>query len=190
MLWGRFKTCELTADVIISGQEVRKDISRSVMDTFEFRAGAVWSMFNQYSRTIPTVDVSVFDKARETILLVRKPTETGWRLPGGFAEPNSESFEADAIREVHEECGQIEVGPMRYVSSFKIDDWRYRAGADKIKTTLFMCEYMFGTPDAGDDVCEANFFKVAYLPPIMAEHTELVAKSIEKFKNEMRITIV
>lgn len=163
---GKYPTQELTQERWISGTEQRRTISKSVKASPDFRAGVVWASANRYPTAYPTVDVAIFqdkqitanpDSYKRQILLVRKPHATHWRLPGGFASPDSVSYEADARREVHEEVG-IEISDPKYVASMVIDDWRYRGENDKIKTLLFRAQYMYGRPEGKDDVAEARWF--------------------------------
>lgn len=154
---GKYTTQELVQDVFISGSEIRKTISKKVKNAPEFRAGVIWASANQYAQTIPTVDIAIFDESYERVLLGKKPKELEYRFIGGFASPNSESYEQDARREVQEETG-LEVENLTYVGSFKVDDWRYKGEIDKIKTILFACKYVYGKPVAGDDIGEVRWF--------------------------------
>lgn len=154
---GKYTTQELVQEVFISGTEVRKDISKKVKSSADFRAGVIWATWNQYAKVYPTVDIAIFDENYKKILLGRKPKENRYRFIGGFAEPNSDSYEADARREVQEEAG-IEVTDMDYVGSFHIQDWRYAQEKDKIKTIFYACNVMFGRPEAGDDIQEVKWF--------------------------------
>ena len=154
---GKYPTQELESDVVFSGEELRKEVSRrSVPRSRDFRAGAIWQAFNRYPAPIPTVDVGVWKG--DKLLLVRKAEESLWRLPGGFCDVDSDSDEQDARREVAEEAG-IEISDPRYVCSMKVDDWRYRNERDKIRTTLFEADYMFGHLEPRDtEIAEAGWF--------------------------------
>ena len=157
---GRYPTEELEQDtwIAVSGKRVRDEISRrSVKATPDFRAGVVWAAHSRFPTCYPTVDMAVLDERHERILLGRKPGESKFRLFGGFAEPDSHSYEEDARREVFEEAG-IDITDPVYVGSFKIDDWRYRGEVDKIKTLLFVCNFRSGNPRPGDDIEEVRWF--------------------------------
>lgn len=155
---GKYPTEELIQEVFVSGTETRKAISKKVKNTPEFRAGVIWAAYNQYPKVFATVDVAILNEDESKILLARKTGEDQYRFIGGFAEPNSETYEQDARREVQEESG-IEITDPKYIGSFYIDDWRYRQEVDRIKTILFVCKYQFGRPVAGDDVCEVRWFE-------------------------------
>ena len=159
---GNLPTRELTQDRWISGTEQRRSISKKVKSDPAFRAGVIWASANRHPICYPTVDIAVFrsepgESIDNQILLVRKPHEELWRLPGGFAEPGSDSYETDARREVSEEVG-VSISDPKYVASVQIDDWRYRNENDKIKTLLFRAVYLSGRPEGADDVAEARWF--------------------------------
>jgi len=154
---GKYNTQELLQESFISGTEIRRSISRKVKNTPEFRAGVIWGAYNQYPKTYATVDVAVLNEEETKILLARKPFETQFRFIGGFSDPESESYEEDARREVYEEAC-IDVTDPIYLGSFKVDDWRYRSEIDKIKTMFFVCRYFAGKPEARDDVVEVRWF--------------------------------
>lgn len=157
---GRYPTVEFEQDVWISASEERKGISRkSVKASPDFRAGVVWAASNRFPVCYPTVDIAIFNEDQTKILLARKPYETGWRFVGGFADPADDSYENSAIREVAEETG-LEITPPIYIGSCKIDDWRYRSEADKIKTLLFAARQVFGRPTPMDDIAELRWFDI------------------------------
>jgi bifunctional NMN adenylyltransferase/nudix hydrolase len=167
---GRFPTRELHQDVWVSGTEIRKSIAKaSTHGNAEFRRGAIWAAFNRFPTAFPTVDVAIFNENWTKLLLGRKPYEKEFRFIGGFADPESETYEQDARREVMEETG-IEITDPKYIGSAKIDDWRYRGEIDKIKTLLFVAKYLHGTPRPDDDIAEVKWFSMSEL----VKHPELL----------------
>lgn len=103
-----------------------------------------------------------YAKERPTqILMGRKTNEKLYRFIGGFADPKSPSFEADATRETVEETG-LEVGDIKYIGSTVVDDWRYRNEPDGIKTMLFQAKYLHGRPTPGDDIEEVKWFEIPF----------------------------
>jgi len=191
---GRYKTAELEQSVYVSGSEVRKTISKAVKATEDFRAGVIWASANQYPRVFPTVDIGIFRyKPTTELLLVRKPNEALWRLPGGFADPKDNSYETSARREAAEETG-LEITDPIYVASMQIDDWRYRRETDKITTLLFAANIMFGGVRPADDVAYAQWFPMSkfkvdgdepgwLLSDIVPEHWSLI-KKLHDFKRK------
>jgi len=171
---GRHDTYELESDSFISGTEIRKQITRSMHSSKDFRMGACWSAANHFPVNYTCVDVAIMRDHRSKLLLARKSDENLYRFVGGFTDPTSESIEADAQREVLEESG-LYVDKPKYIASMRIDDWRYRSEVDKICTTFWVADVISGAPIAGDDVCEVRWFDMATLTEsqIMVQHRHL-----------------
>lgn len=152
---GEFPITELESDTYISATEIRRRISNKYKPTRDFRAGVIAASFNRYVGCLPTVDIAVLKQSGPLtcdVLLGKKAGETAWRFIGGFADPTSKSYEEDALRELHEEAGPIEVSRPQYIGSVLVDDWRFRSQPEKLKTLFFVCNYIFGRPEAGDDI--------------------------------------
>ncbi len=190
---GRYPTAEFEQKVFTSATKIRESVSYKVPNDYGFRCGAIHQAMNQYDSCYPTVDIAVVKRNDEgkitDLLLGRKNIDGGKnRFPGGFVQPfedlNDEDYlEANARKELREECGvNLEVGEMNYVGSFKVDDWRYRKEANKIVTTLFVCDHMYGTPEASDDLDEVEWFKVEELNKdmIVGTHLPLLKKLLKK----------
>lgn len=157
---GRFPTQELVQQSFFSGRETRKAIARkSTKASADFRAGVVWASQGRFPTAYTTVDIAIFSENGDKILLGRKANEDKYRLIGGFSDPRSESFEQDARREVMEET-HVEITDPEYISSAKVDDWRYRNEVDCIKTLLFKAKYQSGKPRPDDDIAEVKWFKI------------------------------
>ena len=152
---GVYPTHELTPSSVrrvASGTALRESIANNPQATAEFRAGAIWSAYYRYPTAFPTVDVAIF-LSDHTLVLGRKAQETAYRFPGGFATPDSDSFEQDAAREALEETGLV-INNLEYIASMKVNDWRYRKEVDKIKTTFFRAVATGGRLEPGDDIDE------------------------------------
>jgi bifunctional NMN adenylyltransferase/nudix hydrolase len=129
----------------------------------DFRAGILYAHLRRFPTVYPTVDVAVFrDEGRE-LLLARKENETRYRLPGGFADPNDESYEDAALRELGEECGELTIEDLTYIGSCRIDDWRYHNSWDSVMTHLYACILSEGDPQPNDDIAELRWFEVKKL---------------------------
>jgi bifunctional NMN adenylyltransferase/nudix hydrolase len=184
---GKLPVVELPEHGDYSATELRRQYADKVFDSSDFRAGILYAYHNQYVKVYPTVDVAIFKNNKTEILLGKKAISNQWRLVGGFADPEDESFEYAAKRELTEECGAMETSEMSYETSCKINDWRYRNEADKIISLLFSCNHMFGTPTAQDDIAELQWFKLSELPQMIAngittaEHTDLLNFLIHKY---------
>ena len=154
--FGSFKTSELEPEVYVSATDIRKEISKKILSSSDFRAGIIYSAYNQYPIMHSTVDVLIKDKDGR-ILLGKKSNENKWRFVGGFVDPTDESDEAAAKREGLEETG-LELGNFKFICSKKIDDWRYRNVPDrKIMTHFYECEVIFGHPEPNDDIAELKW---------------------------------
>lgn len=166
---GKFSTQELesTKEVQYSGTEARRLISAQVTSSVDFRAGIIWAVHNRYPAAIPTVDVVIYDDSNDKIrlLMVRKHHESKYRFVGGFAQPDTVSYEIDARREIMEEVG-VETDDMKYIGSMVVDDWRYTQETDKLKTLLFSAKYIYGAVDIQDtsEIVEARWFELDTTP--------------------------
>lgn len=184
---GRFLTEALPPVQDFSATAQREAISDKVFDTEEFRAGVIYNTYNLFPKVYPTVDIALFRQQRKQLLLGRKPNEIAWRLPGGFADPTDESFEMAARRELREECGEIEAGKMQFELSMLVDDWRYRSEVDKIITTLFSTDLLFGEPAAADDLAAMRWVDINSISQLIANgeivntHIPLLEKLAEKY---------
>ena len=166
---------ELSNPISPSGTEVREKLTNTVMESADFRAGVIYAMHQMYPRTIPTVDVAVLhtDGDKTEVLLGRKKNEKGLRFIGGYAEPASDHYELDGAREVMEEANR-EIGNFEYISSQKIDDWRYTNETDKIKTLFFMATANVAEIKAGDDIEHVEWIDVRAIKQTYFEQEHLV----------------
>ena len=184
---GKNETIELPEHGEYNATELREKYADKVIESEDFRAGILYAVHNQYKKVYPTVDIAVFRNDKTEILLGKKSINNKWRLIGGFVDPEDEQFEVAAKRELIEEAGPLEVSEMTYETSQKIDDWRYRNEDDKIITTLYSCDYIYGTPGAQDDIIDLKWFKVSELKTLVEkkqmskEHTTLFNVLINKY---------
>ncbi len=184
---GKFATTEFPCHGDYNATNLREQTADQVSDSIDFRAGVMYACYSQYTKVYPTVDVAVFRNNKTELLLGRKSNSKKWRFIGGFADATDASYEATAERELQEEAGQLQTGPMQYETSARIDDWRYRHEADKIITLLFSCDYQGGESIAQDDIVELQWFKVAELKQMItdglttAEHAPLFDDLLNKY---------
>ena len=152
------KTLELQPDVFVSATDIRELASKKVISSPEFRAGIIYSVYNQFPIVYSTVDIAIIKG--DEILLGQKLNETEWRFIGGFVDLTDESDEAAAKRETLEETG-LEVAELEYVCSMPVNDWRYRGIKDRsIMTRFFKAKYIFGCPTPQDDINALKWFKL------------------------------
>jgi len=143
----------------ISGTEMRKDIINFPRSTTDFRAGVIYGVSFRFPIMFSTVDVAVINPLEKMVLLGQKPEDRDkYRLIGGFVDPNDLSLEHTARREVIEETGHIEVDNFVHLGSVRVDDARYVDGCDKVMTSVFIAQYIFGNPIASDDLTGLKWF--------------------------------
>lgn len=177
---GRHKCIELEADRIISGTEQRENISRKIINSKEFRSGQIFAAYGQFPTSYQTVDMIVYDEEKQRVLLGKKKTDKKHRFFGGFVDPSDDSLEEAALRELHEEAGvNLNTGPPRYLNSFRINDWRYRSEVDKIMTSVYQLDYLWGTPTPGDDIAEVQWFNINDVKANLVEEHHRIWESIE-----------
>jgi len=170
----------------VSGTEVRKKILSLKEDelTNEQREGMVYAFRGIYPVGMSVVDVLLYKKEAgvTSVLLGRKKREVSYRLIGGFFDVGTdESLEDAASRELQEEVGDITTKSMQYVTSKKIDDWRYRDNQHKIVSALFVTEYVSGEISPQDDIEEVKWFIVEdALTHIQNSHKDFLMKGIER----------
>ena len=164
---GRYKTKALEP----SQAEYEEEMSFDLISNFrDFRAGVMFGVLRRFPSVYATVDVGVFRNNKKELLLARKANETRWRLPGGFSDPDDLSFEDAAMRELGEECGDLDLADLEYLGSCRIDDWRYRGSWDSIITHLYVCQWEAGEPSPGDDIGEVRWFDVSKITPEQFVH--------------------
>jgi len=183
---GQFDCKELEQHTFVSGTEVRKIVSETVKNSQDFRAGIIYNAYNQYSKILPCVDITILDQSQKNILLAKRPYEDSWRFIGGFAIPQDESYEQTALRKLKQDAGGIQVDKLIYLTSIKVPDWRYRGEEDKIITNFYKTNYIGGTIQPSDDVSQLKWFDLQYIAknwvdsndeitgPIVSEHKPLL----------------
>ena len=187
---GKYETIELPEHGDYNATEIRKQYADKVFDSDDFRAGILYAYYNQYTKVYPTVDIALFRNHKTEILLGKKAIDSRWRLIGGFADPEDTCYEEAAMRELTEECGDIQATQMVYETSRRINDWRYKNEADKIITLLFSCDFIDGSPIAQDDIMALNWFPLTSIQAMIVEgtingeHVELLKLLITKYLNK------
>lgn len=184
---GRYRGVELPPFEHHSGTELRLEAVTKPAGTFDFRCGVIYASTTRPRLAYPAVDVAILDRARDRVLLGRKDEDQDDRLRfvGGFVSPDDASFEAAARREAFGETSGIELGPMQYVGSRRIDDWRYRSGGDRIVSMLFVASYVFGHPHGADDLSGVSWVPLADLRArLVEEHQPLGELLLAHLSNE------
>ncbi len=188
---GQFKTVKLAPSHKITATEIRQMISEEVRESEDFRRGAIYAAFNRYPICFPTVDVAILD-GKGSVLLARKKSDpkNQYRFVGGFINAITDDSKEDAAkREATEEVKGIEISDPVYIGSSVIDDSRYRNEVDGIMTSFFVSNYLWGKPEAADDIDEIRWFEIKKiednkLHSIIEEHKVLFNMLTTHLKKE------
>lgn len=84
----------------------------------------------------------------DRVLLLRHPDDGRVEVPNGAMEPGEDPA-ATARRELREEAGRLDVGPMMCVAASNVD---YHPHLPPLVSIGFVCAYQGGTAVAGDDM--------------------------------------
>jgi len=194
---GRHSVVELGAVGNHNATNLRESVAKETLNSSDFRAGIIYQTYNQRAVTYPTVDVCVYNDKGE-ILMAKKPNEKLWRFVGGFVDPSDASYEHAAYRELQEETGgNLDAGTaksFKYITSQKIDDWRYRKEESGIMTTLFLVKRNHGYAKASDDIAVVEWIPIREFSnfhgirtQVMIEHRELMQTLVDRVYSEKLI---
>lgn len=144
---GRYPTFELGLINEQQGTKIREEIGKQSLDSVDFRKGAIFACQNQYPKVFPCVDIAVLRKTgkKTEVLLARRHGNSLLRFPGGFVDPTDTSYEDAALREIREEISaEVDNDSIEYVGSTFVPDWRYQGPDEKIFTSLYSVQYVYG----------------------------------------------
>lgn len=184
---GKHDTIELVPKSFVSASEVRIEVSKRVERTKEFRAGVIYGAYNNFATVHPVIDVAIMNEDDTEVLLGRKKTEKRFRFIGGFVDVTDISLEQTVKREAKEETG-LEIGNVEYITSTRVEDWRYRSDPERsVLTTFFKAKKIFGAAKGNDDIEEVKWFKVFDLKEkeLVTEHDRLLTA----LKNKLNIKL-
>jgi bifunctional NMN adenylyltransferase/nudix hydrolase len=170
----------------VSGTQLREESGWYPLPSQDFREGVIYASQRKRPTGMPTVDVAIVDAHAKKMLLARKPGEDKWRFVGGFFDPEQDrGLEYAAMREAREETGlQLKQFP-KYITSHKVDDWRYRGERDQIITSLFLGINEHGAAKAQDDIAEVRWFPLSEIEglfqddQIQGEHDILMKRLLD-----------
>lgn len=156
---GTYKVEELEAISYQSATVIRNDLTTETLSSKDFRTGVIYGINHRYTTCYPTIDVAITD-GNDRLLLARKDGEKLWRFIGGFIDPAKDSTAESAVKRETAEETHLEVDGIEYISSVRVDDWRYRSEVDKIMTFFYSAKYIFGKPEPDDDIVELRWFSI------------------------------
>lgn len=170
---GQYPTTSVAALAGYSGTATRAALRDKIGNSVTWRQGVIHAMLNRLPQTYSTVDVAVLRP--DQVLLAEKHQDEGrLRFIGGFVDPTDLSDEAAAKRELREEAGSFEAADWQYAGSARINDWRYRGTQDGIMTRFFVSTYVFGRPEAGDDIDALHWVsRATFRERLVASHAPL-----------------
>ena len=137
-----------------TGTQSRTGAATTIIDSPDFRSGIIYAAYHRWARVYPTVDIVVVKPKERLALLGQKDIDGDkFRFIGGFADPDDESYEDAAVRELREEAGKdIKTQHPTSLGSARINDHRYRDIEDVIMTNFFKAEWISGEAMAADDI--------------------------------------
>lgn len=191
---GVYPTFEIGTSDGKSGSNIRENIGKEVINSYEFRAGLIYQSQNQYPKVFPTADVALVKKEDKEylVLLGRRPNREQFRFPGGFVSPSDSNIEEAALRELHEETGGIgfDSDSIEYIGSNLQKDWRYQSPDEVIMTSLYKVDYTFGEAQTDEEFSEFQWVKVDpyNFPNIEASHKKLflmLLRNLINYKGEI-----
>jgi ADP-ribose pyrophosphatase YjhB (NUDIX family) len=135
-----------------------------------------------YQNPIPAA-AAVIVQYDKVCLVKRKiePAAGCWAFPAGYMELN-ESIEAAAVREAREETNLN----VRVIKLLDVKSAYENQNAPQVVVAFYLCEYLSGELQAGDDAAEAGFFRFDELPSPMAFETH--KRVLQAVHREMQTT--
>jgi len=125
----------------------------------------------------PKVDARAAVFRGGEILLVKEPDDSGWSIPGGWADVG-ESASESAVREVREESGYL-VRAVRLISAYDRDRHGHTPLPYHVYRLVFLCEILERTPARAVEAEGVGFFGENELPELSL--TRVTPAQIRRF---------
>lgn len=124
-----------------------------------------------------TADSVIINTIAQKILLIKRSSDE-WALPGGFVNPEENSFTA-AIRETREETGAIiSDNPILIYKGLVNDPRNSQTSWIETSAYLFIVNEL-SEVSGRDDAIDAAWLPLNNLPKLYASHDEIVARAID-----------
>jgi 8-oxo-dGTP diphosphatase len=156
----------------------------------------------QFARPSVTVDIvaftiGAFQKKHVnslSVLLIQRgvdPFKGAWALPGGFVQM-TESLDEAAHRELVEETGLSGTSYLEQLYTFGRPerDPRTRVISVAYYALLPSTESNFGTPTAGTDAVEAQWWPLSEMPLLAFDHGEIVQIALTRLRAKLSYSSV
>ena len=172
---GKHQCVTLKSKPNVSATKIRNNAEKIALASRQFRSGMIYAASLRPPLSYQAVDIAVIDYERMRVLLGHRDEELGaLRFIGGFVDKNDTSLEMAAKREAFEETSGIEIDELRYLGSFRVDDWRYHDNHDGILTAFFIARYVFGAAKAADDLQGLAWVSIdSFMKNLVSEHVPL-----------------
>ena len=131
---GKYETNIMVGKTDKNATDLRKSVK--VKHSQDFREGIIYHTQKRYPIVYSTVDIIIVNNNNE--FLVGKKGDK-FAFIGGFVDPQDKTLIDSAKRELLEESG-INID-LKYLSSIKINDYRYKKSKDSIMTHIFVGSY-------------------------------------------------
>jgi ADP-ribose pyrophosphatase YjhB (NUDIX family) len=112
----------------------------------------------------PKVDARAAVFRGGEILLVKEPDDSGWSIPGGWADVGETASES-AVREVREESGYL-ARAVRLISAYDRDRHGHTPLPYHVYRLVFLCEVLERTPARAVEAEGVGFFGEDELPAL------------------------
>ena len=162
---GVFPVVVINPALDTSGTKMREMIKDREINSEDWREGVIHAIQNKFPTAFPTVDIAPIKRSfggeRIEVLMGRKSDRTTMCFIGGFVDPEDKSLEAAAWRELREETGgNLQTLELKYISSRKVEDFRYIGSGDGIISSFFVTWVMGGSFTASDDIVELKWMDI------------------------------
>lgn len=121
---------------------------------------------NERGYATPKIDVRAAVFHENKILLVKERDNTGWSLPGGWADIGQSPGEC-VIREVKEESG-FDVEAVKLIAIHDRDRHNHPKMPFYVYKIVFLCRFLGGCASTSIETSDAGFFDEDKIPPLSA----------------------